>query len=245
MSPADRTQAFAIALGAVESTLDWEELGGLYCHEGGEGFFRPDQREAIQDTGLRFAGDLGEHLDARGPGRSLYIGVGVAEIAPILFEAIVLGRKVQLFNLPGPEPTALDAAFEAAESACDHKLPRFTTKAFQRKHVEPIDHLWLVSVLTDPEAFPALHDQLYERQGTKQAVGGGRPKAERQRAYDLCRLACTGLKAPAFLTTSDEELPVLMEACTDLRLDLDVPTTARLSGIVGDAVRHCRVRRLK
>ena len=62
---AARTQAFAAALAAVDAALDWEALAALYCHDDGAGFFRREQREAIQDTGLHFAADLGGFYEFR------------------------------------------------------------------------------------------------------------------------------------------------------------------------------------
>ncbi len=240
----DRMMAFAAGLSAMNEALDWNALGDLYCHDGGDSFFADEQREAIQDSGLLFAGDLGDKLGSFGkhPARSLYVGSGVAEIVPILFESIVLARDVRLVNIAGPEVVALNAAFEAAEGPAGQKLPRFKTDPIDPDIAPRIDHLWFVSVLTDPEAFPALHDQLYERQGSAAAVGGGHPKAERRAAFELCLQAAAKLTPPAILTTTDEELPMLTRACADLKLDVHAPATARLSGIVGDAVRHCQIR---
>jgi hypothetical protein len=247
MTKNDPMVAFAAGLNAMNEALDWSALADLYCHDGGGSFFADEQREAIQDAGLLFAGDLGDRLGRFGkhPARSLYVGSGVAEIVPILFESIVLARDVRLVNIPGPEVSALNAAFEAAEAAAEQKLPRFKTDPIDPEIAPRIDHLWFVSVLTDPEAFPALHDQLYKRQGTRDAVGGGHPKAERKAALELCLQAAAKLTSPAILTTTDEELPMLTRACADLKLDVKAPETARLSGIVGDAVRHCHIRPVK
>ena len=221
-----RARRFAQALDEVWNHLDWEELGRLYCHEGGEAFFPPAQRDAIQEAGLAFAAELGELLP-RG-GASHYVGAAIAELPLILCEHLVLDRRIHWTQLPGPEADALARVMGAvgAPTPCTQTSPSF-----------PVDHLWMVSVLTDPEAFPALHDELYGRQG----LGGDRG-GEHRRAARLVREVLARLKPPAILSTTDEELPFFLEACAELDLWVQVPDQGRLSGIVGDVVRHLHVR---
>ena len=113
-SPADR---FARLLVELEAQLDWELLGRLYCWEGGEGFFAPKQREALREAGLLVAGDLAELLSTTplcGSSTSLYVGPGVAELAPMLCEHALLGREVVAVALPRPEIAELERALAAA-----------------------------------------------------------------------------------------------------------------------------------
>jgi hypothetical protein len=97
-----------------------------------------------------------------------------------------------------------------------------------------------VSVLTDPDAFPALHDRLYARGGAE-ATGRGDLASERQRAESLAELALTRLARPGRLTTTDEELELVLPLAERLGLRVRVPARARLSPVVGDRVRGCRV----
>lgn len=235
-------ERFGAALAAVHSTLDWMRLGHLYCHEGGEDFFPPGQREAIQDAGLELAGDLGGALDllpTDGPRQSLYFGAALAELAPILFEHLVARRDVRWHNLPGPETDELNRVLALVETTLDLPLPRVSTD--QDPARVPIDHLWCVSVLTDPETFPALHDELYERRGTELAVGAGDPARERARAEGIVDELVGTLAPHAVLSTSDEELPFFTQACAARGLELEVPDRGVTSPIVGDVVRTCRV----
>lgn len=229
---------FAVALAALDEDLAWDALGAAYCEGDATTFFAPEQREAIQDAGLRFAGDLGELLPPRG--RSLYIGVGVAELVPLVFEALVLERDVRAVTLPGPEAVELDRALACAGEAAGCALPRIATGLWEPHDHAPVDHLWMTSVLTDPDAFPALHDLLYERRGRESATGRGSLKKERPRARELIERAVATLAPAGILTTTDEERPLFAEILARHGISLHPTQTARLSGIVGDPVRHCR-----
>ena len=229
---------FGAALGALDAALDWEELGRAYCHAGGEEFFPAEQRAAIADAGLQFAADLGQVLAPRG--RSLYVGAGVAELAPLAFERLVLHRAVHAIGLDGPETRALNRGFAAVEAELELALLRIETTPLAQLEARAFDHGWMVSVLNDPEAFPALSASLYER-GTPEP---GEVERDAARARELARellarLACGG--AGARLSTSDDELRLLAPLCAELALQLRVPERARLSPVVGDAVRLCRV----
>ena len=60
-------ELFAAALVEIEGELDWDLLGGCYCHEGGESFFPPEQREAQREAGLAIASELGGALTSACP----------------------------------------------------------------------------------------------------------------------------------------------------------------------------------
>ncbi len=241
----DRAEGFAAALIEVELCLDWRALGRLYCSEGGDDFFGEEEREAIRDAGLALASDLGAalaELPAGGPRRSLYVGAAVAELAPILCETIVLEREVLAFAADGEETRALDAALRRTAVKLGVALPGIEAAALGSRALPPCDHLWLVSVLNDPDAFPALHDELYGRAGTELATGRGDLADDRRRAEALLDAALAALRAPAVLTTTDEELELVARACAKRGLALSVPDRARLSAVVGDPVRLCAVR---
>ena len=233
---------FARALAAVEARIDWEALGELYCHEGGEAFFPPEQVAAMRESGLRIAGALGEEL-ARlrgGVGRSLYVGAAVAELVPLLVERHVLQREVVVVNLDNAESDALNRAFVLAESDSGLRMPRI--RALDLTEVEgPFDHGWLVSVLNDPEAFPALHDQLYQRTG-ELATGRGDLDEERARAEALSEALLDRLTPQALLSTTDEELPVLRPLLARRKWGMQASEDALLTGVVGDPLRFLRMR---
>lgn len=238
-----RTARFGAALSTVHEELDWDLLGDLYCHEGGEHFFPPQQREALLDAGLQIADELAgaiEALPAGGPGRSLYLGAAVAELAPILLETLVAERDVQWRNLPGPEVTELNRALEVVSTRLELVLPRVETAtgALPSTH---FDHLWCVSVWTDPECFPALHDELYERHDDELSAGGGDLATERERALSIAGGLLDALHPPALLCTTDEELPLFRSLLPSRGLTLDVALRGRLTPIVGDVLRICRL----
>ncbi|TDJ72247.1 MAG: hypothetical protein E2O39_07040 [Planctomycetota bacterium] len=241
--PDTQAQRFAAALLEVEAALDWPALGRLYCHAGGADFFDGEAREALRDTGLLFASDIArelERLPAGGPGRSLYVGAALAELAPILCETLVLGREVVALALPGPETEGLNGALEQALGRLGLPTIRILPPGAPQAR-GMFDHVWLVSVLTDPDAFPALHDDLYERQGTDLATNRGDLAADRERANALVSGLLEHLRPPCLLTTTDEELALVRPLCVQRGLPLEVSGTARLSGIVGDPVRLCRI----
>ena len=235
-----REQAFAAALVELEGALDWELLGDLYCHEGGESFFPPEQREAIREAGLHFAADLAGELEAdRETGRSLYVGAALAELAPILCETLVLGREVVALNPDTAEAAELNRGLASVGASLDLALPRVEPLPLAQLDAEErgFDHGWLVSVLSDPDAFPALHLRVYDR-GEPEAGALARDlDAARALAADLVARLAPG----ALLTTTDEELPIVLEVCTAAGRSLDVPDRARLSAVVGDPVRICRL----
>ena len=239
----ERSLRFAASLVELDTEIDWDLLGQEYCHEGGEGFFPIEQREAMREAGLRFASDVAnrvEELGAQDLGRSLYVGAAVAELAPILCESVVLEREVVAISLASAETTELNRALAAVEERVG-TLPRIDTRPLAQAEGE-FDHVWMVSVLTDPDAFPALHDHLYERVDTELATGRGDLERDRGRAIALTRELVQRLRAPGVLTTSDEEFDFVSAECAARGWTLAVPERARLSGVVGDPVRVCRVR---
>lgn len=229
-----RAGRLAATLADLDQELDWGVLGDLYCHEGGEHFFPPEQRDAIRDSGLAIASDLGQYLSP--VGASLYVGAALAELTPILFEHLVLGRKVHWVQLPDGETEELRRALKQVGS----DLPRPTTSSTWPEGT--VDHLWVVSVLTDPQAFPALHDKLYERRGQELGTGKGDLQQDRFKAQALVGVALDRVVLPATLSTTDEEAPLFGSACAARGWSCNFAAQGRLSGIVGDVVRHARLK---
>lgn len=232
-----RADRFGAIYAQLEWELDWELLGRSYCDGDGSAFFDSRRRARILDTGLRLADDLAARLRARGPRQSLYVGAATAELAPILVEHLLLERKLVWLNVDSPEIRELARALGivAARNAIELPLP------VAKLALGPgsCDHIWIVSVLTDPEHFPALHDDLYERVGGELAAGGGSLSEDLRRARELARtwLACAA--APCTLSTTDEELTLLAPLAAERGLRLEIPAQGRLSALVGDRVRLC------
>jgi len=226
-------ERFAAAVTALEAALDWPQLGASYCEGDARDFFDPARIEAVRDAGLRFASDLGARL-APG-GASLYVGAGVAEVVPVLFEALVLARRVRVHTADAREARLLDEALEAVEAQLGDGvvLPRWSTTLIARG--ESVDHLWFVSVATDPDHFPAHHDLLYERGPAKER----RLETERAVLDELVDRAFAAVEPGALVCTTGEELELLRARAERCGLALDVPATGRTSGLVGDVVYAC------
>ncbi|MCP3919951.1 MAG: hypothetical protein GY711_30855 [bacterium] len=231
-------ELFAACYCTLLDELDWTLLGRLYCYEGGEHFFDEERRARILEVGLHSAGELGEslqHIDS-GARASLYIGASIAELGPMLFETLVSGRAVDARNLPGAETDELNRALAATEERTGAALPRILGEPLASA-TDACDHVWLVSVLTDPTAFPALHDELYERHGTAEATGAGDLDLERRRAEELVRAALDRAAAPFLWTSSTDELGLVAAQCTSRGVGLEALEGCWTSPIVRDDVR--------
>ena len=240
--PSNPHAQFAELLLGFEQRLDWGLLGQAYCWEDGQDFFGREQLEALREAGLLFADDLAHALGAfqASAGRSLYVGPGVAELAPMLCERVILGRELAAVTLPGTEADELNRVLGELEGEHGLRLFSLVTDGFAALAGSRVDHAWVVSVLTDPEAFPALHDELYQRSG-ELATGRGKLSDDRRRAEELIQQVLEQLAPDALLSTTDEELPLFEAACRARAWRIEVPDRARLSPVVGDPVRHCRV----
>ncbi len=236
LPPQEAVQGFAALAATAWERIDWPLLEGLYCEDDGAGFFGPTERQGVLEAALAFAADLGQTLRAGGGSR--YVGAGVAELIPMLAEVMLLGRRVEVDTLPGPEPEELDRVLAGLEAEAGRSLPRF---GGPRPSGGRWDHLWLASVLTDPEAFPALHLELYQR---------GRPSAgalrsDTERAEALLGRSVAGLADGSFVTTSEEEFAFVNRALAARGLEATLPRRGRLSPIVGDVLLLAPVRRAK
>ncbi len=239
-----RTQRLGQIIAGLDAALDWELLGTLYCSEGGEDFFCEEQRDALAESGLEFAHDLGTRLvgtQGASAGASLYLGAAVFELLPALFEHLVLERRVVLVNLGHEESLELNRGLTVVEKQAGIELPRIEIGELASVGGGPFDHVWMTSVLTDPEAFPALHDRIYQREGGELATNLGHFESELDAATELVGQVLDRTAGSFWFTTTDEELPLIRGECEARGLELKTPGTGRLSGIVGDPVRHCYV----
>lgn len=235
---------FGAAWSELVCELDWERLGRTYCEGDGTTFFDDESVERVLETGLALTDELANALPSNGAGRSLYFGAAVAELPLVLAESLALGRQVLWLNLPGEEVEELTRALHAVGARLELDLPLPSVASLETIAPASCDHLWMTSVLTDPDAFPALHDELYERAGGELATGRGDLASERARADALVRALLSKAAPPALLTTTDEELEIVRPLLAEAQLSIRVPRSDVLSSIVGDVVRVTRLARL-
>jgi len=235
-----RVRLFGAVLADLFDELDWERLGASYCEGEAAGFFDAERRARVLDVGLALASDVASALGRR-TGTSVYLGAAVAELAPILTEHLVLARAVVWSNLAGDESDELARALRAVGARHAVRLPEPAPPALDALAERSCDHLWIVSVLSDPDAFPALHDALYERAGTPLATGRGDLARDRARADALGDALLARARPPCLLSTTEEELVVLRPLAERRGLALRAPRAGRLSALVGDRVLLCKL----
>lgn len=219
--------------------LDWAALGRVYCDGEAPDFFDEARRAELVEVGLAVALDLTEHLPKGG--RSLYVGAGVAELIPICVEALVLEREVEVLTLAGFEVDELNRAL--AVCGAEHALPRFRGERLEDADLSgAFDHVWAASVLNDPDAFPALHDHLYERfTEDAGATGRGTLEGDVVRARYWMQKLSAVFAEPTALSTSDEEWCVWGPFLEEGGWTASVHDEGRVSALVGDRVRLFRL----
>jgi hypothetical protein len=213
----------------VFARLDYPALGRIYCHDGGEAFWRT-KRGPCQRWGIKLAEVLKGLL--RAGGRSLYVGAGVAELPMLIMEAGDLHRRVNAYNLRREEVRLLNQAggnlglrFEARDAG----LARGR-----------VDHLWMVSVLNDPERFPHLSALSYGR-ALPLTFDPARFAAERRIVRRLVDRCLRKLRLPGLVTTSTEEVMWIAEWCHQRRMPYQVSTRDYPAPIVGDPICFLRI----
>lgn len=204
--------------------LDYQKLGPIYCYEGGEEFWRA-KRAPCQRLGLRLAEALARRL--RRGGRSLYVGAGVAELPCLVAEAYDLDRQVEPYNLRCTEVALLNRACRGT-SITFHATPAQEAKGL-------FDHLWIVSVLNDPERFPDLSALSY---GNANPVTFHPARFDRQRrtVRSLVHCCLVKLSLPGLVTTSIEEAVWIAEWCHRHGIPYRVERRCYPTALVGDPV---------
>ncbi len=212
------------AINEVYSRLDYRRLGTIYCYEGGDAFWRTKRGTCVR-LGSRIAGILRKKL-ARG-GRSLYVGAGVAEIPALMMETTALARPVEPYNLRRNEVVLLNQAlrtipirFRARDAA--------TAKG-------RFDHLWIVSVLNDPERFPHLSLLSY---GRADPVSFKPARFERERAIvqSMVDRCMRKLALPGLVTTTTEEVVWIADWCHRNQTPYLVERRQYPTALVGDPI---------
>jgi len=208
----------------VYGRLDYGALGPVYCHEGGDEFWRA-KRGLCNRLGTRVAVVLRRKL-GRG-GRSLYIGAGVAELPALMMETVELGRTVEPYNLRRAEVAVLNRACHSIPLAF-HAVDAASAKG-------RFDHLWMASVLNDPERFPYLSPLSYGR-GNPLTLDPLKFDTERRIVRALVARCMEKLARPGLVTTTTEEVIWIAEWCHRHRVPYRVEKRYYPTALVGDPI---------
>jgi hypothetical protein len=229
MNRARITRGTRTALATVFEKLDYKRLGPVYCYEGGDEFW-----EAKRGPCLRLGTAVAEALLARLPrgGRSLYVGAGVAELPCLVAEVLDAGRQVEPYNLRRNEVAALN-------HACRGLPLRFRAKDAVLAGGR-FDHIWIVSVLNDPERFPHLSPLSY---GNADPVTFEPVKFERERrtVRAIVNRCLAKLRVPGWVTTSTEEAVWIADWCHRRKVPYLVERRQYATALVGDPICFVRV----
>ena len=217
------------AIRDVFAKLDYGVLGDMYCDEGGEAFWNA-HRKKCQTMGLKIAETLKQRLSQKG--RSLYVGAGVAELPMLVLETLDMNRTVEAYNLREREADILNRA-------C-HNLPFAIHAAGAQKARGTFDHLWMASVLNDPECFPETSALAYGRADPVRfdPVAFQRERAHIQRLLDAC---LPKLSRPGLLSTTVEEVTWMTHWLTCNRIPFHVEEQLYPTAIVGDPLCFIRI----
>ncbi len=213
----------------VFDRLDYRKLGPIYCDVGGQAFWR-DRREPCRKLGIKLAEVLRTRLAAAG--RTLYVGAGVAEIPVLAMETLELARTVVPCNLRRGEVDVLN-------KACDSVPLRFLKREASSVPGR-FDHLWIVSVLNDPERFPELSALSYGRADPTK-FNPRRFEAERKKVQRLASACLSKLTRPGLVTTSVEEIPWITDWCARRGVHCVVEKEDYPTAMVGDPICFIRI----
>ena len=216
-------------IASVFDHLDYKSLEPVYCYEGGDEFWRV-KRRPCERLGINISKVLLRKL--RRGGRSLYVGAGVAELPCLLAEAVERHRHVEPYNLRRSEVTTLNRA-------CRGTSVKFRASTAE-KAKGTFDHLWIVSVLNDPERFPDLSPLSY---GNLDPVTFNPTRFERQRRIvrSIVDRCMSKLSLPGWVTTSIEEVVWIADWCHRHGTPYHVERRQYPTSLVGDRICFIRV----
>lgn len=219
------------SIGRVFEELDYRLLGEVYCHEGGEEFWQA-KHGRCQRLGIKLAEVLKRRL--KPGGRSLYVGAGVAELPPLVMETLDLGRAVVACNLRGDEVQELNRAAKDLPFHFEHRDATSVRGSF--------DHLWIVSVLNDPECYPELSALSYGRANpvTFDLTAFRKERRAVARLVDRC---LTNLARPGLVTTSTEEAVWIADWCAQREIFWKVERRTYNTALVEDPICFIQVGR--
>ena len=217
------------AIRDVFSRLDYDALGDIYCEEGGEAFWKAHKKQC-QTMGIRIAEALKRRLSQRG--RSLYVGAGVAELPLLVTESLDMDRIVEAYNLRESEVRILNLA-------CDGLPFTIQTNRAQTAH-GTFEHLWMASVLNDPECFPETSALSY---GRTDPVRFDPVAFQRERTHiqDLLDACLRKLSRPGLLSTTVEEVTWMTDWLIRHRIPFHVEEQLYPTAIVGDPLCFIRI----
>lgn len=217
------------AIARIFTALDYHSLGTIYCDEGGDAFWE-EKRAPCQELGIKLAEVLRDRLPPTG--RSLYVGAGVAELPVLAMEALDLHRTVEAYNLRAEEVTLLNHACAGLPLAFRARDAREAAGAF--------DHVWLVSVLNDPECFPEL-GALSSGRANPVTFDPAAFSIERRAVFALAAGCLDKLTRPGLVTASVEEIPWVTDWCERRGLACVVEDEDYPTAIVEDPVCFIRI----
>lgn len=217
------------AISTIFRRLDYRALGRIYCDEGGDAFWRA-KKGPCRRLGIALAEALRTRL--RAGGRSLYVGAGVAELPVLAMETMELGRTVTACNLRADEVAVLNQACHDAPFRFVHQDAGEVDGSF--------DHLWIVSVLNDPERFPTLSALSYGRANPVLFDVAAFVK-ERETVVTLADRCLNKLQLPGLVTTSVEEINWITDWCLKRNIACVVEPKSYPTAVVEDPVCLIRV----
>ena len=119
--------------------------------------------------------------------------------------------------------------------AC-HDIP-FRFQASEAQSAQGcFDHIWIVSVLNDPERFPELSSLSYGRANPRNFQSAGAFSQERTSVLDLTVACLSKLSRPGLVTTSVEEIPWITHWCEKNNRPYVVGENDHPTALVGDPI---------
>ncbi|UCE64096.1 MAG: hypothetical protein JSU59_02835 [Nitrospirota bacterium] len=208
----------------VFQALDYGALAPIYCEEGGDAFWQA-HRGPCERIGVNLGRVLKEYLSLGG--RSLYVGAGIAELPIIIMEMKELGRHISAHNLRQQE-------VEVIHRACPD-LTQCLKTTDARSALGAFDHIWMVSVLNDPERFPEVSALSYGR-ANPATFDPKRFSGERTMVQTTTKRCLNKLTKPGLVTTSVEEIPWITQWCEDQAISYRIGEQDYPTAIVGDPI---------
>jgi hypothetical protein len=146
-------------------------------------------------------------------------------------ETMELRRRVSVHNLRVAEVRALNRA-------CAKAGVRFKTSDASSAQ-GPCDHIWMVSVVNDPERLPELAALSYGR-AEPLTFNPAQFARQRRTVRTLVKRCLAKLSLPGWVTTTTEEVQWIAEWCHMRNIPYRVEDTGISTATVGDPV--CMVR---
>jgi hypothetical protein len=160
------------------------------------------------------------------------VGAGVAELPVLAMETLELGRTVTACNLRADEVAVLNRACEGFPFRFLHQDAGEVQGLF--------DHIWIVSVLNDPERFPTLSDLSYGR-ANPVLFDVVAFTQERETVVTLVDRCLNKLQPPGLVTTSVEEINWITNWCVKRKVSCVVEPKSYPTAVVEDPVCFIRI----